>query len=603
MPNNTQETNFEFPPEPNFINYYGLNANPLKSEVTSPDNTQESNYEFPPEPNFINYYGLNANPLESEVSFYFLTPLLKKSLQLFNYLTSYSHKIIVTTAPRGSGKTAFLEQFVKNQSDEKIVCKIKAINFETPLRLLHEVAEQLDLKVKDDIGPSNLISAIQAFAAKVSDEERTVIIIIDEAQVLSDSVLEAVYRLVQHEPVSKRTIKLILSGEELPGGKNLVDTMKRISAENKGEDDLFFHILPAFSLDECKQYLQACFDLQGDLDKIPFSEEDYTRVHRASRGLPQKIREQAIEVMQEGVNRLMDEKEGPRWLLASAVAISLVAGVVITAYLWDDRLSANVAQVEPTNKDTQSSAFSGTINRDSATDEAVYKPENHQAIMQPTSPVPVAEENISRPMPSDRQAKPAPTVIEPEPPSEMGPITGAENAPIEVSTGVAGPSPASSLAETDIQAAVAEKKETSVHEQAENARAQVVAKVFDQPAPAEKKPEGQVKNNQVPPVYTHHEQVILDSKPSNYTMQMLGSNEQARILRFIKSFPDQSQFRHFETINNDQPWYVLVYGQYPTYDQAVAAVDNLPKELKNQKPWVRRISGIQEAIKLRSGNQ
>ncbi|QLH41574.1 MAG: SPOR domain-containing protein [Coxiellaceae bacterium] len=50
-------------------------------------------------------------------------------------------------------------------------------------------------------------------------------------------------------------------------------------------------------------------------------------------------------------------------------------------------------------------------------------------------------------------------------------------------------------------------------------------------------------------------------------------------------------------MHNNKPWYVLIYGNYASPQAAKAALDQLPKNLKQLKPWVRPLSSVQSAIK------
>lgn len=43
-------------------------------------------------------------------------------------------------------------------------------------------------------------------------------------------------------------------------------------------------------------------------------------------------------------------------------------------------------------------------------------------------------------------------------------------------------------------------------------------------------------------------------------------------------------------------WYVLIYGVYPDYPSAKAAINELPEDLRKLKPWVRKMGPLQKAI-------
>jgi DamX protein len=542
---------------------------------------EETRLEVSDESNIMNYYGLKSNPLDLEEPFYFYTPHLTKSLKLFNYLTSFSNKIIVMTAPVGTGKAAFAEEFEKNQSDKKIVCKIKALRFDTPSQLLHELAEQLELNVKDNIGQVNLIKALKVYAQKVADEERVVIVIIEEAHVLADLVIEALFQLVTNEPDGRGGIKLILSAEPCVDNIDFVEAVEQLSAKASGNRDLFFYSLHPFTLEECKHYLQACFDRQGDLDKIPFSEEDYSHIHQASDGLPQKINLEAIRVMEQGLNRLIvEKKEGPRWMLASAVAICIGVGVLVTAYLWDSKPKARVSvPAVQDNQEPKPGRVTGTIERESVVTFTSADSVNETANLQPVSGE-VSSITSSQPIESNSKSA--------MPELQVESVDPQDRVTIDLDLNV-------TLPENEPQKIIDDSVNTASSTQDEVV-AILVPPVIE-PAPDLKE---EVKSGLSG--YTDHERAIMSFRASDYTMQMLGSRTLESATRFMESFPSVKQFRYFETVNKGEPWFVVIFGRYQTRAQALAAVEQLPAGLQKQKPWVRRVSGIQKSIKVRDGS-
>jgi len=91
---------------------------------------------------------------------------------------------------------------------------------------------------------------------------------------------------------------------------------------------------------------------------------------------------------------------------------------------------------------------------------------------------------------------------------------------------------------------------------------------------------------------------VLKSWPINgFTLQLLGTRSQAGIAGFLKNMPNSEKMRHFKATLKGKPWYVVVYGQYPTRASANAAKSALPAKLKALKPWIKSIKSISNAIK------
>ncbi|MBV1879242.1 MAG: AAA family ATPase [Pseudomonadales bacterium] len=89
---------------------------------------------------------------------------------------------------------------------------------------------------------------------------------------------------------------------------------------------------------------------------------------------------------------------------------------------------------------------------------------------------------------------------------------------------------------------------------------------------------------------------ILSAKATDYTLQLMGSYSEDRVLEFIKSQPDSEQFAYFETLHRNAIWFVLTVGQYQNRQQALDAIVQLPDSLRAQEPWARSVASIRAAL-------
>lgn len=85
----------------------------------------------------------------------------------------------------------------------------------------------------------------------------------------------------------------------------------------------------------------------------------------------------------------------------------------------------------------------------------------------------------------------------------------------------------------------------------------------------------------------------LASAPvSAYTLQIIGSHDEARIEALTRQHASLDHFGYFETTHRNQPWYVLTYGRFENRDAALNAISGLNSELRGQKPWARGVASI-----------
>lgn len=88
---------------------------------------------------------------------------------------------------------------------------------------------------------------------------------------------------------------------------------------------------------------------------------------------------------------------------------------------------------------------------------------------------------------------------------------------------------------------------------------------------------------------------LAKASKQHYTLQ-LSSASQAEPLYQLANKHKLSNYLIYETLRNDQKWYVLVYGEYTGIKQAKKAIETLPEVIKKQAPWVRNISHVQSEL-------
>jgi len=94
-----------------------------------------------------------------------------------------------------------------------------------------------------------------------------------------------------------------------------------------------------------------------------------------------------------------------------------------------------------------------------------------------------------------------------------------------------------------------------------------------------------------------HDQNWLKNQPAtNYTIQINFSHDKEKLVSWLKKQQSLAPLAYFPQQQNGQVVYKAIYGSF--VDQAVAqkALKELPEELVELKPWVRRFSGVQEQI-------
>ncbi len=94
------------------------------------------------------------------------------------------------------------------------------------------------------------------------------------------------------------------------------------------------------------------------------------------------------------------------------------------------------------------------------------------------------------------------------------------------------------------------------------------------PVQAQVQPAPSTANVQAGQPVTTHDQAFHDQawwaqrSPEHWVVQVLGSRSEAEVQQYIKAASDPAQYSYYEDLSEAQPWYVVVYGDYPSREIA-----------------------------------
>lgn len=82
----------------------------------------------------------------------------------------------------------------------------------------------------------------------------------------------------------------------------------------------------------------------------------------------------------------------------------------------------------------------------------------------------------------------------------------------------------------------------------------------------------------------------------------MGVRKEELLFDFVESaqWLEQNEIAFYQTTFKDKPWYQLLYGVYSTKKEAQLAADAFPPKIRKSSPWIRRLSGVQKAIRKNS---
>jgi len=194
----------------------------------------------------------------------------------------FTDGFVVITGEIGSGKTTLIETFLKELEKDVVVAQINQTQV-SAIEFLQSVLVQFGFQ-PFRMKKAELLSTLNEFLVEQYANGRRVLLIVDEAQNLSNKVLEEIRLLSGVETTKEKVLRIILAGQpELNDKLNsamLIQLAQRIR--------LRFH-LTALSKTDTQLYIQHRLEVAGSQGRQIFDPETFPLVFRYTGGIPRLV--------------------------------------------------------------------------------------------------------------------------------------------------------------------------------------------------------------------------------------------------------------------------------------------------------------------------
>ena len=194
----------------------------------------------------------------------------------------FTDGFVVITGEIGSGKTTLIESFLKEIQTDVVVAQINQTQV-SAVDFLQAVLVQFGFspfKMKK----AELIATLNNFLIEQHGAGRKVLLIVDEAQNLSQRVLEEIRLLSGVETTKEKVLRIILAGQPELNAKldapELIQLAQRIR--------LRFH-LATLSSAEMRAYVEHRLEVAGAGDRQIFAEDTFNEIFRYTGGVPRLV--------------------------------------------------------------------------------------------------------------------------------------------------------------------------------------------------------------------------------------------------------------------------------------------------------------------------
>jgi type II secretory pathway predicted ATPase ExeA len=233
---------------------------------------------------YLEHFQLTELPfrLSPDPAFLYLSKHHARAKTYMESTIWFTDGFVVITGEIGSGKTTLLETFLRELEKDVVVAQVAQTQV-SPIEFLQAVLVQFGF-TPFKMRKAELIATLNQFLVEQYAQGRKVMLIVDEAQNLSNRVLEEIRLLSGVETTKEKVLRIILAGQpelsEKLDSPELVQLMQRVR--------LRFH-LTALTPEDTQAYIRHRLEVAGAHGRQLFEPETLPVIFRYTGGVPRLI--------------------------------------------------------------------------------------------------------------------------------------------------------------------------------------------------------------------------------------------------------------------------------------------------------------------------
>ncbi|MFA6079579.1 MAG: AAA family ATPase [Candidatus Omnitrophota bacterium] len=230
------------------------------------------------------YYGFTDRPFNMTPDSRFFYPSSKHEEALNCLLLAISERngFVVITGEIGSGKTTVCRTLL-NKLDKTTKVALVLNTHLGKKELLTTILEDLGVEYRST-SKTHLLSALNDYLIDQVSKDVNVVVIIDEAQNLTPSVLEEVRMLSNLETETEKLVQIVLMGQP-----ELKKKLSMPKLEQFRQRVVFHYHLAPLNYEEASLYIKHRLKTAGNLEMDIFTTGAIDEIYKFSGGVPRLI--------------------------------------------------------------------------------------------------------------------------------------------------------------------------------------------------------------------------------------------------------------------------------------------------------------------------
>jgi general secretion pathway protein A len=230
---------------------------------------------------YLEHFQLKELPfrLSPDPGFLYLSQIHSRAKAYMESTIWFTDGFVVITGEIGAGKTTLIETFLKEIQQDVVVAQINQTQI-SPTEFLQTLLAQFGFS-PFKMRKAELLATLNQFLIEQYASGRKVLLILDEAQNLSNKVLEEVRLLSGVETTKEKVLRIILAGQ--PELNDKLDSQDLVQLRQRVR--LRFH-LTALSEPDTTEYIRHRLRVAGAGDREIFEPDTFPVIYRYTGGIP-----------------------------------------------------------------------------------------------------------------------------------------------------------------------------------------------------------------------------------------------------------------------------------------------------------------------------
>ncbi len=233
---------------------------------------------------YESFFGLNERPfaLRPDPEFLFLSQTHRAALSMLDYAFLSQPGIALVTGDTGTGKTILVRKLLEVENKDLTVGLVNNTQIDSHEELLQWILFAFGLEYRNQT-KVELFQTLVEFLIEEANQERKVILVVDEAQGLNVALLEQLRQLTNVNVDKDELIQLVLVGNT-----QLRRTLQQPFLSQLTSTVAIDCHINSLTEDETKEYIAFRIEMAGG-DPNLFDIQSYMSAYGSTNGVPRSI--------------------------------------------------------------------------------------------------------------------------------------------------------------------------------------------------------------------------------------------------------------------------------------------------------------------------